>query len=200
MGNTKSLHFTMVDSHMEMRWAFSLRFRVYCLEKRFLAEGDYPDGLEMDELDDHSVHFAAYHGNDIIGYCRLVLPNPHGFPFQQHFQLGGRAPRLPTSTELSRLIVTPSMRSLSDEVLMGLVEQVHHFHESNNLSDCYVVIERPLLRMLRRFGLPFEVMSEATWCYNSMNLLARTSKDEIDTQLIAGTAPFCAYMKSETGR
>ena len=39
---------------------FKLRYDVYCVERAFLKADDSYDGLEFDDYDDCSMHFAAY--------------------------------------------------------------------------------------------------------------------------------------------
>ena len=39
--------------------SYRLRYQVYCLERKFLRAEDYPEGLEHDEFDRHSIHVGA---------------------------------------------------------------------------------------------------------------------------------------------
>jgi len=39
--------------------SYSLRYQVYCVERKFLPARDYPAGLEIDEFDRHSIHVGA---------------------------------------------------------------------------------------------------------------------------------------------
>jgi N-acyl amino acid synthase of PEP-CTERM/exosortase system len=72
--------------------AYKIRFHSYCLEQKvpdFEAE-KYPDGLETDDYDEHSVHCLLRNRNldKYIGTVRLVLNNPNDptalFPVEQY--------------------------------------------------------------------------------------------------------------------
>jgi N-acyl amino acid synthase of PEP-CTERM/exosortase system len=65
---------------------FKLRYDVYCIERAFLKADDAFDGMEFDDFDDRSTHFAAFTMDEsLIGTVRLVTPRPlQPFPFQLH--------------------------------------------------------------------------------------------------------------------
>src|SRR5439155_21392497 len=65
--------------------SYQLRYQVYCLEREFLPASAYPDGLEIDEFDAHSVRIGVFNSEDeILGTARLVEPSPGGLPLFQH--------------------------------------------------------------------------------------------------------------------
>lgn len=53
-----------------------LRYQVYCVEHQFENADDFPDGMERDKYDEHSVHSLLIHkpSGAIAGSVRLVLP------------------------------------------------------------------------------------------------------------------------------
>ena len=59
---------------------FRLRYQVYCLEHSFENPRDFPDGLERDGFDGHSVHSLLIHrpSGSIAGTVRLILPAAEG--------------------------------------------------------------------------------------------------------------------------
>jgi N-acyl amino acid synthase of PEP-CTERM/exosortase system len=65
-----------------MREIYGLRYQVYCHECHFIREEDYPERIEKDAYDPHAVHFFTRTDHGIIGTARLILDNPHGFPFE----------------------------------------------------------------------------------------------------------------------
>lgn len=60
-----------------LRQSLELRYRVYCLEKRYEDPQNYPEGLEKDEYDARSVHTILRHRSTgvVTGTVRLVLAN-----------------------------------------------------------------------------------------------------------------------------
>ncbi len=69
-----------------MQDIYRLRFKVYCEEWGFEKAEDHPDGLEIDEYDNYSVHFAAISKkfDQLIGTVRIILDSPQGFPIHHH--------------------------------------------------------------------------------------------------------------------
>src|SRR6478672_10547133 len=64
---------------------YSLRYQVYCLERKFLRAEDYPLRLEIDEFDRHSIHIGAIDTRgDLIGTARAVKISEIGLPLFRH--------------------------------------------------------------------------------------------------------------------
>lgn len=104
-----------------MEQIFRLRYQVYCLECNFLKQEDYPDGIETDEYDDQSVHFAAINeDNDIIGTMRLILPGRNIFPVEHHCpNIVIDKTGLPqvSYAEISRLVISKRLRRRKNDQL-----------------------------------------------------------------------------------
>lgn len=101
-----------------------LRYEVYCLECNYLEARDYKEGLETDEYDGCSIHFAAYTlDDDIVGTVRLVQPEDgqlypwegHCKPFEE-FDLPARE----TAAEISRLVVRKTHRRRRGDSMEGI--------------------------------------------------------------------------------
>ena len=115
--NNPSQYFDFIRVGMdEPRWAdvMRLRYDVYCLECQFLPAREYPDGLESDEFDKHSVHFAGVNSeSQVIATLRLVRDSRLGFPLEHHadklFPSFYELPRDKT-VEISRLILAQRYR------------------------------------------------------------------------------------------
>lgn len=94
----------------DMEKIYALRYDVYCLETLSLRADDYPDGLEKDTYDKHSVHIAIKNSyGDIVGTWRMVKDNPLGFVLETDFSLPEDTPRGKT-LEHSRAIVRKDYR------------------------------------------------------------------------------------------
>ena len=65
---------------------YALRYRIYCLERRFLCPSNYPSGLEIDIDDQRSAHFLARNSTNVtVGTARLVLGDrAEPFPVEKH--------------------------------------------------------------------------------------------------------------------
>lgn len=107
-----------VTDEKELREVFKLRFKVYCLEWGFEKMEKFPDGLEKDEYDEHSVHFAAYDDSGkIMATIRLILGSPEGFPVEKYCQAGVDRNEIPENNiaEISRLAISREYRKRSED-------------------------------------------------------------------------------------
>lgn len=193
----------------EMDKVYRLRFRVYGLEKGFINPQDYPDGRENDRYDQHSVHLIAIetdHGNgELLGLMRLVLgpkilvaraqDKTLSLPVASHFELD-RPVDLDTAAELSRLIVAPEARHLTFQILSGLIRGVYQSACEYKVNDLYAVLEAPLLRMLRRLGLPFEDAGKENWYFNTVNVPELLQVEKTIRILSKSNPTLCDYITS----
>lgn len=103
---------------------FKLRYDVYCIERAFLNADDAFDGMEFDDYDDRSTHFAAYTMDEtLIGTVRLVTPRPlQPFPFQLHCATFShfRMPAHHQCGEISRLAVKRTHRRRRADSVRGI--------------------------------------------------------------------------------
>lgn len=103
---------------------FRLRHQVYCLECAFLQPEQYVDGLELDDYDDASTHFAAYTLDEkLIGAVRLVQPQaPKPYPFELHCEVFNDydMPEREQAAEISRLVVKKSHRRRRADSVLGI--------------------------------------------------------------------------------
>lgn len=103
---------------------FRLRHQIYCLECAFLQPDQYVDGMELDDFDDVSTHFAAYTMDEkLVGAVRLVQPpEPEPYPFELHcdvfrdFQMPDRE----QAAEISRLVVKKTHRRRRADSVLGV--------------------------------------------------------------------------------
>lgn len=87
-------YFEIVDADTPklLKEVFDLRYRILCVHNTFpdFSGSRFPDGLEHDEYDQHSVHILLRHrpSNIFVGTTRLILPdrqhNERRFPTELH--------------------------------------------------------------------------------------------------------------------
>lgn len=136
--------FARVDGTAELETTYRVRYQVYCIERGFLPAADYPDGLEADAYDAHSVHILATHcAGEPAGTARLVMSSPLGFPLLRHCAFGDEFaylndpsyPGLAHYAEISRLAISKSFRRRVGDTLYGGLPR----EESEPLSHGEVV-------------------------------------------------------------
>jgi len=171
--------FKRVDSEELLKRIYQLRYEVYCQECHFLTASDYPDGLETDEYDPFSIHFAAInHDAQVVGTVRLILPNPLGFPLEKRCRLDIDPHKFPREkiAEISRLAVSKKYRRRADDelygtesylsvdpwrrrrypiVVLGLYRTIYQESKKSGLALWYAAMEKKLWRALRLYGIHF---------------------------------------------
>lgn len=106
---------------------FRLRFEVYCLERHFLDAHQFSEGLESDEYDNASIHFAAFaKESGIVGTVRLIQPQEGQlYPWEKHcrpfpeFEYPSRH----TAAEISRLVVRKNYRRRCGDSKEGIPKE-----------------------------------------------------------------------------
>ncbi len=163
------------QSDPRFRDVLALRYKVYCEERGFESPEDHPDGLERDEYDNHSVHFAAImkQTQKIMGTIRLILHSENGFPIEQSFDFNKSLPPLQKEqlTEVSRLALSwQYCRELegrlrlgpeANEVVTGLVRCIIQEAFDRGITHFYAVMARGLPILLARRKIIFSQIGPA---------------------------------------
>ena len=102
---------------------FRMRYEVYVDEFGFENRSDHPDGLETDDYEKESIHFACLNEtNAVVATIRLVLHSDKGFPIEHATKLSipGEKPESNKIGEISRLTVTKDLRRRKEDGMYGV--------------------------------------------------------------------------------
>jgi N-acyl amino acid synthase of PEP-CTERM/exosortase system len=125
---------------------YKLRYQVYCIENSYENPEHYPDNLEFDEFDQHSVHYLIRHrkSGDYAATVRLILPDTHNpeklFPLERHSQINNATVMQPINRkylgEISRFCVSKAFKKTKN--------QTYTSPDTNAdlLSGCFTLNER----------------------------------------------------------
>lgn len=115
----KYFEVVVVDTPELLESAYKLRYQVLCIEQRLpgFDASLYPDELEKDDYDNHSLHVLLRHlsSGNFIGTVRLIIPNPMQpeklFPIELYGQLDPTLCDIKTlprnqAGEISRFVIT----------------------------------------------------------------------------------------------
>ncbi len=120
---------------------YRLRYKVYVEEWGFERPENHPDGIEIDEFDKNSVHFATKNENEnIIGTVRLILNSPIGFPIEKRCKLNINKDELPRNylAEISRLAISKQYRRRAeDKCIYGPAEERREVIDISNTVQQY---------------------------------------------------------------
>ena len=83
----------VADNPELKREVYSIRYKVYCEELNYESPEKFPDRLEQDAYDAHSIHYLLKHrlSNRYVGCVRVVLPENR--TSQQKFPLEKACPQ-----------------------------------------------------------------------------------------------------------
>ncbi|MGD2083532.1 MAG: PEP-CTERM/exosortase system-associated acyltransferase [Chromatiales bacterium] len=127
---TAYFEFLSADGRMELLdESYQLRYQVYCIERGFLNQCDYPEGRECDNFDRQSAHFVGRHRATQLyaGTARLVHFSEKGFPMMSHCTLDREYkrlrdidnPELRRCGEVSRVAVSKLFRHRAADTRYG---------------------------------------------------------------------------------
>ena len=130
--------FLRVDDNQDLlQETYRLRYKIYCHEAEFLDDTEYPDEIESDIYDEHSIHFAALNkDNQVVGTLRMIFDSEHGFPLEKHCPNYDKSQiSFPRSQliEISRLAVSKDWRRRKNDGLYGLTS--YHSAPDNEIPE-----------------------------------------------------------------
>jgi N-acyl amino acid synthase of PEP-CTERM/exosortase system len=104
---------------------YKLRYQVYCIENKFESPSQFPDEMEFDDFDQHSVHYLIRHrrSGDYAATVRLILPDANNpeklFPLELYCEIDNVAVIQPINRkhlgEVSRLCVSKAFKKRKNE-------------------------------------------------------------------------------------
>lgn len=115
--------FGLVENKEVLKDTFRMRHEVYVQEFGFENKDDHADGLETDEHENNSIHFACLNETDsVVGTIRLVLDSDKGFPIEQAVETNfiGKKPHASQIGEISRLTVSKDLRRRKEDGMYGV--------------------------------------------------------------------------------
>lgn len=172
------------DTPELVRESQRLRYQVYCVETGFENAEEFPDRLERDSYDDHSVCSLLIHrpSGMVAGTVRLILPGggttdlPALEVSPDLRDLGqDRLPRECTA-EISRFAISKEFRKRREDTLipalyenpsaagdqrviphitLGLMQAILRMSIENGMRHLAIVVEPALDRLIRKLGIYF---------------------------------------------
>ena len=181
---TRHFDVVRADTSALLDRVYEIRYQVYCVENAFEDPAENPGGREIDAEDDRAAHVLLIHRESGVaaGTARVILPDRRRpLPIQRVLDSEGRRlfAHLPAHTvgEVSRFAVPKAFRRRRGEdryadvgmnepmaapeqrvmpfITFGLFRGIIGACLENGLSHMTAVMEAPLIRLLKRFGLDF---------------------------------------------
>jgi N-acyl amino acid synthase of PEP-CTERM/exosortase system len=177
--DTTASHFRALEidsSTALIEQSYRLRYQVYCVERRFLPAADYPNGMEQDVFDRHSVHVGVLDPwNDLAATARVVRPTTPGpgFPLLLHCRVFANETELldPDNhvVEISRLSMSrryqrrpsgevPERRDVRRQAFLSLLKAIYQATKRMHATHWVAATEKSLQRLVEQYGFPFRVI------------------------------------------
>jgi N-acyl amino acid synthase of PEP-CTERM/exosortase system len=201
------LEATVLDDDPKLlEQSYHLRYQVYCVERRFLHAEDYPDQLERDAFDRHSVHVGAVDGDgQLAATARLVVPERGPLPLFQYCTLfpsvDTLADRSNAFVEVSRVSIsraydrhrfdaagTTDRRLRYAEPFLTLLKAVIGGARQAGATHLIGATDAALHRRLVRFGFPYRVAGPTVDYYGPVAPHIM-SLAELDEAILSGQYP-----------
>ncbi|MCF6246261.1 MAG: PEP-CTERM/exosortase system-associated acyltransferase [Desulfobacula sp.] len=115
--------FGLVQNKDVLNDTFRMRHEVYVEEFGFERREDHQNGLETDEYENDSIHFACLNESDsVVGTIRLVLNSDKGLPIEHAVKTTfiGKKPDKSKISEISRLTVSRDLRRRKEDGMYGV--------------------------------------------------------------------------------
>jgi N-acyl amino acid synthase of PEP-CTERM/exosortase system len=173
------------DTRALLDQVYEIRYQVYCVENAFEDPAQNLGEREIDGDDDRAAHVLLIHrkSGEAAGTARVIFPDcRRPLPVERILDPGGqrlfgRLPA-PTTGEISRFAVSKAFRrrrgedryadvgdseprALAEQRVMpfitfGLLRGIAGICLQSGLTHATAVMEPPLIRLLKRFGLDFQ--------------------------------------------
>jgi N-acyl amino acid synthase of PEP-CTERM/exosortase system len=195
--------------------SYRLRYEVYCLERGFLPAADYPDHLERDAFDSHSVHVGVVNNEGtVVATARLIEMRDANLPVFAHCSLftaeGQVLDPAWRVAEVSRLSVsrrynrragdefyglqgqTPrageTERRGGGELVLALYRAIYQAAKRHRFTHWIAATERSLQRLFAKYQFPFRAIGPESDYYGMVApyLLSLRAFDEL---ILSGRVP-----------
>ncbi|VEP16532.1 conserved hypothetical protein [Hyella patelloides LEGE 07179] len=214
----------VADNQSLLQEVYKIRYQVYCEELNYESPENFPDGMETDIYDSHSIHCLLQHKPTGVyaGCVRIIIPQQESdrstFPWQKFASnLVYPSPEYNWQNicEISRLAVLKDFRKRKgdDTIPTGtILPDVNGgkrrfpliamslywaaFCLALNLElDIFAIMEPRLARHLRRCGLQYCMISEL-FEHHGKRAIFHTKPPELLGHLDVDTYRFFAFLNS----
>lgn len=158
---------------------YKLRYKIYCLEKKYEDTTKFTRQLEIDEYDSDAIHFLIRDKftGDWMATVRLLIGPLNTLPIQKAATIGQHVVDSETElvAEISRFSILSNYRNNNShlkpediepvkepEIMLGLFRAVVAYGEKNGISNWLFLCRRSLKRIMNQCGFIVDVVGPKT--------------------------------------
>lgn len=134
------------------------RFDIFVEEFNFLPPREDGQRIESDQYDEYSLLLGVWEGDELIGSCRLVLPNnPLGFPALNTLVIDStKLPADQLTGEVSRITVAAGHRTFKKSVLaiQAMQREIHRYSAVHGITQWVGAVEPSFMRLINCASVP----------------------------------------------
>ena len=190
------LSITIDHDQRLLEQSYRLRYQVYCTERHYLDPSNYPDQLEFDEFEAHSVHVGVIdsHG-ELAATARVIRPSSAGLPMFRYCALGPEVRTFQaagtTAVEISRVSISRDYvrQRRRTEPFLTLMKAVVRGAKAAGATHLVGATDAALHRWLLHFGFPYRVSGPTVDYYGPVAPCVM-SLQELDQVIIGGHYPW----------
>jgi acyl carrier protein len=176
------LRIAIAASPADRNAVYRLRYQ-HVIQAAWATPDELTDEREQDDFDARAVHVVAWSGDQAVGTCRLVFPDPSGrLPVEVVFDL--MVEPLRSAPTLDRLLVEPGHRG--GAVTSALLGRAWQELRRRGFASASAIATESVMRLLRGIGLELTVLGGprlywgeeryAVLCAPSVGLVARDER------------------------
>ncbi|WP_197972130.1 acyl-homoserine-lactone synthase [Nitrosophilus labii] len=145
---------------------FRFRCKILCDELKYFDKKRYPDGLERDEYDKYSEHYAVLdEKGEIAATVRLIHHSPIGYPTENHmrvFENIKKSLKRDKLGEISRIFISKQYRNLKDsrKIIEKLISMIYIDLKNNDIEYTFGALEKSFLRLLKIYNINYEIIGD----------------------------------------
>lgn len=173
-----------------------MRYRVYCEEYNYIEKNQFPDKLEKDEWDKHSVHFIIRdRHHEIAATVRLILNSGIGFPIEKHFEfdLNLKSLNRNETAEVSRFIVSKKYRKR--HLMFVLIKGIYLYTLDKGIKNIFGVMDDRLFPMLQSVGIPFRKIGKPS-IYQGYTFPCLLNSGDLENELHRNNRVLLKYLSN----
>lgn len=166
----KKYSIVLVKDDRMMKKLYKLRYDIYCEDVHLLKKENYPEKIEKDEYDDHSIHFAVLNREkEVVGTIRLIKNSELNLPTIDEFDLHKTFNEIPRNgiVEISRFMVRKDFRKTM--LMVDLCKTVYLYCKKNNYEYILGCAEKWFIKSLNQLMGPLNIIGEPKFCFNAIN-------------------------------
>lgn len=159
--------FYYTDNLDDIQEIYKLRYKIYCLEKKYLDPALSLKGLEVDKYDIHSIHFIVKNKkqSNIVATVRLIKNEINGLPIENDFRikLDSYKKKSQEILEISRLAVSKNYRKASmgkHYVLLILIKLIFDYCIKYNYNFLVAAVDMHFFNILKKMNLDFKILDK----------------------------------------